>query len=194
MSKGSSLCVEGTPQDALGRILSDEPEIMGVLGPPSSDPARGDQTLTCVPAALSCRSLLLMQSHPVALSAAPMWVFFNDFFLCRPRDAERRVCFAASKASTPHFDAFQPLPRHCSCGTGCLIMSTCPCWDIGEHDASLKDVDVAWAGDSSRLSLLLAPSLTLRRVGWLEASLQPWWSWRSFCRASASWFCCWYWC
>lgn len=194
MSKGASLCVEGPSQDALGHILSDEPEIMGVfrvlpqVTPPEVIKPRLVSQQPCLSDHSSwCKAIRWLSLLP------PCGFFLNDFFLCRPR----RVSFApwaASKALIPHFDAFQPLARYCSCGTGCLIMSTCPCWDRGEHDASLEDVDVAWAGNSSRFSLLLAPSLTLRRVGWLEASFQPWWSWRSFCRASARWFCCWYWC
>lgn len=126
-------------------------------------------------------SLVLLITPPDAKPSGgslfrPHVGFFNDFFLCRPRDAERRVSFApwaASKASTLHFDAFQPLPRHCSCGTGCLIMSTCLAETEESMTPGLIDVDVAWAGNSSRLSLLLAPSSTLRRVGWLRPRSSP---------------------
>lgn len=52
-------------------------------------------------------------------------------------------------------------------------MSTCLAETKESMTPALKDVDVAWAGNSSRLSLLLAPSLKLRRVGWLRPRSSP---------------------
>ena len=63
----------------LGDVFSDAvPDFLGRFGsfniirPPSGDPTRVDQTLACIPVALAHRSLLLIQSHLEALSAASM--------------------------------------------------------------------------------------------------------------------------
>lgn len=66
---------KNTSSDALGPIISDVSwcfSSFSIMHTRSGDPARDDQTLACVPAALAHRSLFLIQSHLETLSAAFM--------------------------------------------------------------------------------------------------------------------------